>query len=269
MKTLRVCVLVMVIPLIGGCTEQTDREQPWTVKKITPGPDGIPVIEYYIYDQTLNAIDQKLKKIQNDVKEALAAAGKKTPISGDQGIRLKLEEINMKLSDVRTALEVASRKIPISGDVVQIITYLRPKLNVEVDPNVLCSDKEIRMTFNITNRGEHSISIGGLQLTLSKGKDASTEESQPDIDYRDSGGVYVAPGKTIKRIADIEIKEAKFEGHTLYYSLCIDAETEPEIVEILSGLLLDSVERDKLYSISRASLMFTGEASLSAFSHPE
>ena len=167
----------------------------------------------------------------------------------------------MKLSDVRTALEVASRTIPISGDIVQIINYLRPKLTVEVDPNALCSDKKIRMAFNITNRGEHSASIGDIQLTLSTGKDVTTGESLPDMDYREAGGFCVAPGQTIKRIVDIETWEAEFEGRPLNYSICIDTETEPEIVEVLSGLLLNSLETDKLYSISRASFTLAGEIS--------
>ncbi len=58
-----------------------------------------------------------------------------------------------------------------------------------------------------------------------------------------------------------EIREAELEEHPLYYSLCIDTETEPEIVEVLSGLLLGSLERDKLYSISRASFTLAGEIS--------
>ena len=182
MKTIYVCILIMFIPLIGGCTEPKDREYPWTVKTIKPGPGGIPVIEYYIYDQTLSNINQKLAEIQEDVKKALGVTSKKVPISGDLDIRRKLEEIDLKLRDVRTALDIANRKVPISGDIVQIISYLRPKLNVEVDPNVLCSDKKIRMTFNITNRGEHSVSIGDFQLTLSTGKDATTGESPPEMD---------------------------------------------------------------------------------------
>ena len=119
----------------------------------------------------------------------------------------KLEEIDSKIGEIRTALDIASRKVPISGDVVQIITYLRPKLNVELDPNVLCSDKKIRMAFNITNRGEHSISIGDLQLTLSteciRGKDITAGTLSPDVDYGlqwESGGSYAAPGQTITRV---------------------------------------------------------------------
>jgi len=206
----------------------------------------------------------------------LDVAGKKTPISGDKGIRLKLEEIDMKLSDVRTALEVVSRKIPISGDIVQIITYLRPKLNLELDPNVLCSDNIIRTTFNITNRAEHSVFVGEPQLTLSteciRGKDATAGILSPDVDYKlqwESGGFYAAPGQTIKRVAYIDIRQDELEGHPLYYSLCIDAETEPEIVQALSGLLLDSLETDKLYSVSHASFTLTGEISPSAFRYPE
>ena len=268
-------MLVMVIPLIGGCAEPKINGDPVTVYTIQPGPSGL-LIDYYFYDRTLLAIERKLKEIEKDVKKTLDVAGKKTPISGDQDIRLKLEEIDMKLSDVRTALEFVSRKIPISGDVVQIITYLRPKLNVELDPNVLCSDKKIRMTFNITNRGEHSISIGDSQLTLStecmRRKGATAGELSPDVDYAlqwELGGFYAAPGQTIKRIVDIEIREAEFEGRPLYYSLCIDTETELEIVKVLSGLLLDSLETDKLYSISHASFTLTGEISPSAFRYPE
>jgi len=274
MKTLCVCVLIMVIPLIGGCTEPINSGDPVIVHTIS----GLPhtVIDYYIYNQTLLAIERKLEEIEKDVKKTLDVAGKKTPISGDKGIRLKLEEIDVKLSDVRTALEVVSRKIPISGDIVQIITYLRPKLNVEVDPNVLCSDKKIRMTFNITNRGEPSVSIGDLELALSteriRGKYATAETLSPDVDYVlqwESGDFYAAPGQTIKRIVDIEIREDEFEGRPLFYSLCVYTETEPEIVEVLSDLLLDSLETDKLDSISHASFTLTGEISPSAFCDPE
>ena len=289
MKILCVCVLVMVIPLIGGCTGQSDKKiltEPGTrFQKKQSGLFG-PVItdDYYIipypaYNQMVLNIQRTLEEIDfkvKDVKKALDVAGKKVPVYQDLDIRKTLEEIDLKLRDVRTALDIASRRVPISGDVVQIISYLRPKLNVEVDPNVLCYDKKIRMTFNITNRGEHSVSIVDLQLALSieciRGKDATTGKLSPDVDYGlqwEFSGFYAAPGQTIKCIADIEIREAGFEGRPLYYSLCIDTETEPEIVEVLSGLLLDSLETDKLYSISHASFTLTGEISPSAFRYPE
>lgn len=291
MKTLCASLLIMVIPLIGGCTEQrpSDKKvlaEPGTrVQRTQPGPLGPVIIDdYYIipypaYNQMVLSIQRTLEEIDfrvKEVKAALEVAGKKAPISGDPGIRLKLEEIDMKLSAVRTALDIASRRVPISGDVVQIITYLRPKLYVELDPNVLRSDGKIRTAFNITNRGEHSISIGDLHLTLSteciRGKDATAGILSPDVDYAlqwEFGGFYAAPGQTIKCIADIGIQQAEFEGRPLYYSLCIDTETEPEIVEVLSGLLFDSLETDKLYSISRASFTFAGEISPSAFRYPE
>ena len=280
MKTLCVCILIMVIPLIGGCKEQrtaVGMEGGDEIIVTTPRwPPFWGFIPDTVYEQTLSDINYKLQEIEKDVKKTLNVAGKKAPIPGDPGIRLKLEEIDMKLSDVRMALKVVSRKIPISGDIVQIISYLRPKLNVELDPNVLCADKKIRMTFNITNRGEHSISIGDPELALSteciKGKGATEKILSPDADYGlqwESGGFYVAPGQTIKRVAYIDIRQAELEGRPLYYSLCIDAETEPEIVEVLSGLLLDSLETDKLYSISRASFTFAGEISPFAFRHPE
>ena len=210
------------------------------------------------------------------MKAALEVNGKKVPTSRDLRIERTLEEIDSKIGVVRTALGIASKRVPISGDVVQIITYLRPKLNLELDPNVLCSDNIIRTTFNITNRAEHSVFVGEPQLTLSteciRGKDATAGILSPDVDYKlqwESGGFYAAPGQTIKRVAYIDIRQDELEGHPLYYSLCIDAETEPDIVEVLSGLLLDSLETDKLYSISRASFTFAGEISPSAFRHPE
>jgi len=222
--------------------------------------------------QTLKEIDFKVK----EVKAALEVDGKRVSNSRDLRIERTLEEIDSKIGVVRTALDIASKRVPISGDVVKIITYLRPKLNVQLDPNVLCSDKKIRMTFNITNRGEHSVSIEDLELALSteyvRRKGATAGELSADVDYAlqwELGGFYVAPGQTIKRIVDIEIQEAEFEGRPLYYSICIDTETEPEIVELLSGLLLNSLETDKLYSISRASFTLAGEISPSAFRHPE
>jgi hypothetical protein len=137
---------------------------------------------------------------------------------------------------------------------------------VELDPNVLCADNITKMTFNITNLGEHSVSIGEPQLTLSTeyiwGKDAISGILSSDVDYKlqwESDGFYVAPGQTIQRVAYIEIRQAKLEGRPLFYNLCIDAETEPAIVDVLSGLLLDSLETEKLYSISRASFKFAGE----------
>ena len=289
MKTLCVCVLVMVIPLIGGCTEQSDKKiliEPGTrFQQSQSGPFGPTITgDYYIipypaYNQMVLNIQQTLKEIDFKVKEVKAALevnGKRVPTYRDLRIERTLEEIDSKIGVVRTALGIASKRVPISGDVVKIITYLRPKLNVQLDPNVLRSDKKIRMTFNIINRGEHSVSIGDPQLALSteciQGKDATAGKSSPDLDYRlqwESGGIYVAPGQTIKWIADIEIRQAEYEGSPLYYRLCIDTETEPDIVEVLSDLLLDSLETDKLYSISRASFSFAGEVSPSAFRHPE
>ena len=290
MKIVCVCVLVMVIPLIGGCTaSDTIDDGPtmgwWHDSRIQPGPPGCPpttIIRYYVPDSihpTLLAVKRTLQEIDvkmKDVKKALDVASKKVPTSGDSDIGRALGEIDSKIREVRTALDITSRKVPISGDAVQIITYLRPKLYVEVDPNVLCSDKKIRMTFNITNRGEHSVSIGDLELALSteciRGKYATAGTLSPDVDYGlqwESGDFYAAPGQTIKRIVDIEIREAEFEGRPLYYNLCIYTETEPEIVEVLSDLLLDSLETDKLYSISQASFTLTGEISPSAFRHPE
>jgi len=116
----------------------------------------------------------------------------------------------------------------------------------------LCSENKIKMTFNITNLSEHSVSVGEPQLTLSteciRGKHATAGILSPDVDYKlqwESDGFYVAPGQTIKHVAYIDIQRAKLKGRPLYYNLCIDAETEPEIVNILSGLLLDSLETDK------------------------
>ncbi|MFH1718910.1 MAG: hypothetical protein ABIF19_16260 [Planctomycetota bacterium] len=314
MKTVYSCVLVMVIPLIGGCTaSDTIDDGPtmgwWYDTRIQPGPPGCPpttIIRYYVPDSmhpTLLAVKRTLQEIDvkmKDVNKALDVAGKRAPASDDLGIRQsleeiesrmtevrasldtvsrmehKLEEIDTKIGETRTAVDIASRKVPMPGDIVQIMTYLRPKLDVEMDPNVLCSDNKIRLTFNITNRGEHSVSIGDLQLTLSTEciwrKDAIAEELSPDVDYGlqwESGGFYAAPGQTIKRVADIEIQEAELEEQPLHYSVCVNAETEPEIVEVLSGLLLDSLETDKLYRISRASFRFGGEISPSVFRQPE
>jgi len=187
MKIVCVYVLVMVIPLMGGCTaNDTMDDDPtmgwWYDSRIQPGPPGCPpttIIRYYVPDSmhpTLLAVKRTLKEIDvkmKDVKKTLDIASKKVPTSGDYDIVRALGEIDSKIREVRTALDITNRRVPISGDAVQIITYLRPKLYVEVDPNVLCSDKKIRMTFNITNRGEHSVSIGDTQLTLSTGKDAT------------------------------------------------------------------------------------------------
>jgi hypothetical protein len=278
----------MVIALIGGCTEQARTtifaEPGYRSQTIQPGPLGPIIHDYYIipyprYNEMVLSIQRTLEEIDfkvKDVKKALDVARKKGPVSQDLDIRRTLEEIDSKIGEVRTALDIASRKVPISGDIVQIITYLRPKLNVELDPNVLYSDKKIRMTFNITNRGEHSISIGDSQLILSteciRGKDVTAGTLSPDVDYTlqwESGGFFAAPGQTIKRIADIEIRETELEERPLYYSVCVDTETEPEIVEVLSGLLLDSLETDKLRHLSRASFTFAGEISPSAFRQPE
>jgi len=313
MKTINVCILIMFIPLIGGCTEQRSNDGPtigwWHDVRIEPGPPGCPpttIVRIYVPDSvhpTLLAVKRTLQEIDvkmKGVKKTLDIASEKVPTSGDSDIgralkeidskisqvgaaldtvsriELNLKGIDLKLSDVRTALDVASRKVPISGDIVNIINYLRPKLNVELDPNVLCSDNIIKATFNITNIGEHSVSVGEPQLTLSteriQGKDATAGILSPNVDYKlqwESGGFYDAPGQTIKRVAYIDIRQDELEGRPLYYSLCIDAETEPEIVQALSSLLLDSLETDTLYSISRASFTFAGEISPSAFRQPE
>jgi hypothetical protein len=288
MKTLCVCLLLMVIPLIGGCTEQRSttvfREPGDRFTKTQPGPLGPIIEDYYIipyptYNEMVHSIQRTLEDIDFKVKEVKAALDvirKKGPVPQDLDIRGTLEEIDSKIGQVRSALDIASKRVPISGDIVQIVTYLRPKLNVELDPNVLHSDNKIRMTFNVTNRGEHSISVGDPQLTLStdpiRGKDITAGMLSPDVDYGlqwESGDSHAAPGQTIKRIADIEIQEAQFKGRPLYYSLCVNAETEPEIVEVLSALLLDSLETDKLYSISWASFTLAGEISPSALPYPD
>jgi len=285
MKTPCVCALVIVIPLIGGCTApQQPTHIETIVEIIEPGPPGFPptVKRYHLpdtpYYQTLRDVKQTLGRIEEDVEKALVAvARRKAPTSGDLAtIKGTLEEIDLKVTEVRAALDIASRRVPISGDVVQIITYLRPKLNVELDPNVLYSEKKMRLTFNVTNRGEHSVSIGEPQLALSteciRGKDATAGKLSPDVDYTlqwEPGGFCVAPAQTIKRIADIEMRETDLKEHPLYYSLCIDTETEPEIVGVLSGLLPDSLETYKLYSLSHASFTFTGQISPSVFRQPE
>jgi len=313
MKTLYVCVLLMAISLNGGCTEQKSRDTVtegwWHYERIEPGPPGCPpttIVGIYVPDslhptllalkRTLQEIDMKMK----NVKKTLDVADKRASPSYDLGIKQsleeiessmtevraslgivsrmehKLEEINAKIVETRTAVDIASRKVPMPGDIVQIITYLRPKVDVKMDPNVSCSDKKVRMVFNITNRGEHSISIREPELALSTehihGKDITPSTLSPDTDYTlqwESGAFHAAPGQTIQRIVDIEIREAEFEGRPLYYGLCIDTETEPEIVEVLSSLLLDSLETDKLYSISRASFAIAGEISPSAVPHPD
>jgi hypothetical protein len=298
---------------MGGCTDQRSSDKIsegwWHDERIQPGPPGCPpttIIRYYVPDSihpTLLAVKRTLQEIDvkmKGVKKTLDVASKKVPTSGEPDIgralkeidskisqvgaaldtvsriELNLEEMDLKIRDVRTALDIASRKVPISGDIVQIVTYLRPKLNVELDPNVVYSDNKIRLTFNITNRGEHSVSVGKPQLTLStehiRSKDATAGKLSPDVDYGlqwESGGFYAAPGQIINCIADIKMRQAEFEGRPLYYSLCVDTETEPEIVEVLSGLLLDSLETDKLYSISRASFTFDGEISPSAAPYPD
>ena len=313
MKTIYMCILIIFIPLTGGCTEQRSNDGStigwWYDVRIEPGPPGCPpttIVGIYVPDSvhpTLLAVKRTLQEIDvkmKGVKKTLDIASEKVPTSGDSDIgralkeidskisqvgadldtvsriELNLEGIDLKLSDVRTALDVAGRKVPISGDIVNIINYLRPKLNVELDPNVLCSDNIIKTIFYITNHGEHSVSVGEPQLTLSteciRGKDANTGILSSDVDYKlqwESDGLYVAPGQTIKRVAYIDIQQDKYKRHPLYYSLCIDAETDPEIVDVLSGLLLDSLEMDKLYSISRASFTFTGEIRNSASHHTE
>jgi len=201
MKIVCVYVLVIVIPLIGGCTEQGRSDTKVLAEPGTRyqkgkigswGPvitDDYYVIPYPAYQQMVLNIQRTLAEIDfkaKDVKKALGGAGKKVPVSGDLDIRRKLDEIDLKLTDVRAALDIAGKRVPIFGDIVQIINYLRPKLTLEVDPNALCSDKKIRMTFNITNRGEHSVSIGDIQLTLSTDKDVTTGESLPDMVYRES-----------------------------------------------------------------------------------
>jgi hypothetical protein len=288
MKTLCVCILIMFIPLIGGCTEQRSSGPTigwWHDERIQPGPPGCPpttIIRYYVPDSihpTLLAVKRTLQEIDvkmKDVKKTLDVASKKVPTSGDSDIGRALEEIDSKIREVRAALDITSRRVPISGDVVQIITYLRPKLKLELDPNVLCSDNIIRTTFNITNRAEHTVSVEEPQLTLSteciRGKDATAGILSPDVDYRlqwESDGFYAAPGQTIKRVAYIDIRQDELEGRPLYYSLRINAETEPEIVEVLSGLLLGSLDTDKLYSLSHASFTFAGEISPSVFRQSE
>jgi len=312
MKTIHVCILIMFILLLGSCAKQTSGDKIiegwWRDVRIEPGPPGCPpttIVTIHVPDSvhpTLLAVKRTLQQIDvkmKGVKKTLDIASEKVPTSGDSDIgralkeidskisqvgaaldtvsriELNLEGIDMKLSDVRTALDVASRKVPISGDIVNIINYLRPKLNVELNPNVLCSDDIIKMTFNITNHAEHSITVGEPQLTLSTecilGKDAIVGILSPDVDYKlqwESDGFYVAPGQTIQRVAYIEILQANLKVCPLYYNLCIDAETEPEIVDVLSGLLLDSLESDKLYNISRAFFTFDGEISHSASQHP-
>jgi hypothetical protein len=313
MKNVCVCMLIiMFTPLIGGCTEQRSNDGPtigwWRDVRIEPGPPGCPpttIVTIHVPDSvhpTLLAVKRTLQEIDvkmKGVKKILDIASGKVPTSGDSDIgralkeidskisqvgaaldtvsriELNLEGIDLKLSDVKTAMDVASRKVSISGDLVNIINYLRPKLNVELDPNV-CSDNKTKIIFNITNLGEHSVSIGEPQLTLSteciRDKDATEGILSPDVDYKlqwESDGFYVAPGQTIKRVAHIEIRQAKLKGHPLYYSLCIDAETGPEIVDVLSGLLLDSLETDKLYNLSRASFKFAGEIEPSTFHDSE
>jgi hypothetical protein len=282
MKIEWVCALVMVVALLGGCSEQkrsgTLADAVIRVQTTQPTPTGPVNVEhrYVEYDQMLLVISQRLAEIEKDVKKTLDVANKKAPVSGDAGIRQRLDEIDSKIADVRTVLNTAGRKIPIFGDVVEIISYLRPKLSVELDPNISYSDSRMSMTFNITNRGEHSVSIGDPQLTLStecvRGEDAAAGKLSPDVDYAlrwESGGSCAAPGQTIKRIADIDAPQDELEGRPLYYSLCIDAETDPEIVEVLSGLLLDSLDTDKLYSLSHASLTFAGQVRPYAFRQPD
>jgi hypothetical protein len=303
MKTIYLFILIMFIPLIGGCTEQRSNDEPtigWRRDIITePGPPGCPPITHvtiYVPDsvhptlldvkKTLQEIDVKMK----GVKKTLDIANEKVPTSGDSDIgralkeinskisevgetldtvsriELNLEGIDLKLSDVRTALDATNRRVQISGDIVNIINYLRPKLNVELDPNVSCANNVTKTIFNITNLGEHSVSIGEPQLTLSteciRGEDANSGILSSDADYNlewESDGFYVAPGQTIQRVAYIEIQQAKLKGRPLYYNLCIDAETNPEIVDVLSGLLLDYLETKKLYKISHSSFKFAGE----------
>jgi hypothetical protein len=279
MKTLCVCASAIVIPLIGGCTAPQRATHVETIVEVIQ-PDR--VTRYHIpdspYYQTLKDVKQTLERIEEGVEKTLVAvARRKAPTSGDLAtIKGTLEEIDLKVTEVRTALDIASRRVPISGDAVQIITYLRPRLNVQLDPNVLYSDKKIRLTFNVTNRGEHSVCVGEPQLTLStdwmRGKDITPSTLSPDVDYMlqwEPGGSCVAAGQTIKRIADIEIRQAELDGRPLYYSLRIDTETEPEIVGVLSGLLLDSLETYKLHRMSRASFTFAGEVSPSSSGQPE
>jgi hypothetical protein len=291
MKIEWVWTIAAVVTLLGGCSEQkpsgTISDAVIRVQTTQPTPTGPVSVEhrYVEYDQMLAAISQELTDVKKDVKKTIEAVNKKAPVSGDAGIRQKLDEINSKIADISAALNTAGRKIPISADVVEIISYLRPKLSVglltesvELDPNVSYSDNRMSMTFSITNRGEHSVSIDDPQLTLSTecapDEDATAGKLSPDVDYAlqwESGGLGfgVAPGQTIKRVADIDISQDELEGRPLYYNLCIDAETDPEIVEILSGLLPAPLDTDKLHSLSHASLTFAGQVASSAFYQPD
>lgn len=285
MKTVYVClVLIVVAFIIGGCAEPQRAPCDATiVETIQPGPQGTPIVTRYHlrdtpYYQTLKDVKQTLARIEESVQRALvAAARRKAPTSGDLAtIKGALEEIDLKVTEAKAALDIASRRVPISGDAVQIVTYLRPKLNVELDPNVSYSDKNIRLTFNVTNRGEHSVCVGDPQLTLStkwvRAKDGTAGVLLPDTDYElqwEPSAFCIAPGQTIKRVADIEIRQAEFDGGPLYYILRVDTATEPEVVGVLSGLLLDSLQTDKLYNLSHASLRFDGEINPPAVSYAD
>ena len=76
-------------------------------------------------------------------------------------IERKLGEMDLRVKGVRDALDIASKKVQVSIDIAQVITDLRPKLNIEFDPNVFYSDGRIRSTFHITNLGKYEASVRG------------------------------------------------------------------------------------------------------------
>ena len=101
----------------------------------------------------------------------------------------------------------------------------------------------------------------------------------PNVDYSlaiSFGGLYAAPGQTVARIIDIKFLKCPFEERLvwqvplpIYFYVSIDAETDPKIVEALSGPLSGFLGTDKLYDISRASWSLVGKFDPPYFCYPE
>lgn len=198
-------------------------------------------------------------------------------------IERKLGELDLKVKAVKEALDIASKKAQISEGIAQVITDLRPKLDVELDPNVSYHDGKIKLTFDITNLSKHLISVGEPEIILSTefiwGKDATAGKLSPHVDYSlaiGSGDFYAAPGQTVGRIVEIKFLKSPFEKRLswqmpllIYFYANINAETDPKIVKALSGPLRDLLGTDELYDLAQGYYRLVGQFALPESCYPE